>query len=294
MSNENIFKSICWDITSKCNDTCKFCYRNTYNMDLSLDENKKILKKMIDYGVDKISFVGGEPLLYENIFELLKYGKEYASGKTLFSITTNAILLTSYNNGKMIVDENKVMELVKLVDWITFSLDAPNTRLQTIMGRNDQHFERVLLLINYLNKISDDEKVKIKINTIVSKVNYEDLKELCDILLHYKVERWKIFRFLPSRGSAKENKKEYWINEEIFKKTIETLQEYNKNRIKITVNGYDEFDNSYITISSNGMLVVYTDNYLEKVNVLHDSFEDVLNYIDIVNHQKRRADFQET
>lgn len=290
MNKENVLKSICWDITSKCNDNCKFCYRNPTNKNLTLYENKKILKKMIDFGVDKISFVGGEPLLYENLFELLEWGKYYSKGKTLFSITTNGILLSDYRDGKIYVKKEKISEIVELVDWITFSLDAPNSVLQSEMGRNKQHFERILLLIQYLNVTYP--KLKIKINTIVSKINYKDLRDLYDILIQNNIKRWKLFRFLPSRGNAISYKDDYWIAKDEFERTIEDLKELNLDRIIITINGYEEFDNSYITISSEGMLVVYNNNYVEKVNLLNDPFEEVIKHIDLYKHIKQRAEFK--
>ena len=121
MSN-NIIKSICWDITSRCNEHCGFCYRNPQCKELNLEANKIILKKLIDFGVDKISFVGGEPLLYKDIFELLEWGKSYAQDKTVFSITTNAVLLTEIVDEEIKIDEKLMSRVFELFDWVTCCL----------------------------------------------------------------------------------------------------------------------------------------------------------------------------
>lgn len=290
MSKENIFKSICWDITSKCNDQCGFCYRNANNIELNLDANKVILKKLIDFGVDKISFVGGEPLLYKDLFELLKYGQEYSAGKIIFSITTNGILLTDIHNGELCVNKKRIFELVNLVEWITFSLDAPSSMLQFEMGRNKHHFKRVLLLMKYISDFFP--KIKIKVNTIISKVNYVYLEDLYRILDGCNITRWKLFRFLPSRGNALLNKNVYWIDEDKFLDVTEKLKKRNNDKIKITINDYDDFDNSYITISSAGMLIVYNNEYEEKVDLVHDSVEEIVKYINLRKHNRNRADFK--
>lgn len=66
--------SICWNITNKCNENCKFCYRKICN-DNSLEQNKKIFDNLSQIKVDKITFSGGEPLLYGSLFELVDYIK---------------------------------------------------------------------------------------------------------------------------------------------------------------------------------------------------------------------------
>lgn len=287
----NRLKSICWDITSKCNDNCKFCYRNPNNQELSLTDNKIIIKKLIDFGVDKISFVGGEPLLYDAIFELIKYAREYCNGKTIFSITTNAILLTKITQGKVVVNEYMFRQIADSFEWITFSLDAPNALLQNKIGRNRFHFDRVIALLSFAKQHNLSNKIKI--NTVVCKYNKDILEQLLSILVTYNIKRWKLFRFLPSRGNAAQHRDEYYITESEFKSVVDRLLELNsKNTLHISVNGYDNFDNSYITISSAGKLVVYDGNqYFDEMDLKEDEMSNILEFINIDKHLLNRSDF---
>lgn len=289
--SKNIIKSICWDITSRCNECCGFCYRNPNIKELDLDSNKIILKKLIDFGVDKISFVGGEPFLYTELFELLKWGKSYAKGKTVFSITTNAILLTDLIDNEIEINFELMEKTLKVFDWITFSLDAPNKEIQSLMGRNALHFDRIITILEYLNDINYHNKVKV--NTVASVLNIEYILDLYELLSGYNVKRWKIFRFLPSRGSALEYKEKYYISEKVFINKIQEINNYNKERkMKISVNGYDNFNNSYITISSDGKLTVYeNERYMTRVNLLNEDVNNILKYIDMEGHEKNRSDF---
>lgn len=290
--SDNLLKSVCWDITSTCNDNCSFCYRNIGIDDLSLEQNKRILKKLIDFGVDKISFVGGEPLLYHSIVELMQWGKEYSESRTKFSITTNGILFTKMCNGTLQIDEVYLETIMNLIDWITFSLDAPNMYAQTKMGRNAYHFERIIMLLEHISNRYIDKRIKI--NTIVSKVNYEYINDIYNLLIKYNVERWKLFRFLPSRGNASLHKEMYYITESEYNDIIYRLDQVNtEKKVKITINGYDKFDNSYITISSNGHLIIYENGkYMDKVDVLNEPIEKILNEIHIEKHVLNRSDFK--
>lgn len=289
---EKILKSICWDITSKCNDSCPFCYRNQNNNELSIDDNKKIIKKLLEFGVGKISFVGGEPLLYKGLDELVKYGRSI-DNSTLFSVTTNAILLTGFNekNDSLYVNENELARVINNFDWITFSLDSNNKKKQFDIGRNKLHFDRILLLLNYLK--AKNYNNKIKINTVVNALNIDDIVQLYDFLVDQNIKRWKLFRFLPSRGNAKQNKDKYEISGEDFDNLKKALQKKNeKQKIKISYNNHDDFKDTYVTITSNGKVVVYEQGrYIEKIDLTKENLGKIVSFINIEKHKKRRFDY---
>lgn len=53
-------RSVCWNITSKCNENCKFCYRVLTEQENDIEENKKILEVLAKLSVDKISWTGAK------------------------------------------------------------------------------------------------------------------------------------------------------------------------------------------------------------------------------------------
>lgn len=64
-----------WDITKRCNFRCQQCYSSSGKAsgdELTLDEVFGILKQLAAMGVFYICLLGGEPLLREGIFEILK------------------------------------------------------------------------------------------------------------------------------------------------------------------------------------------------------------------------------
>ena len=83
--------SICWNITNKCNENCKFCYRKICK-DNTLEDNKKIFDNLSKIKIGKITFAGGEPLLYKDLFLLVAYIKSKNSNIKL-SLTTNGKII---------------------------------------------------------------------------------------------------------------------------------------------------------------------------------------------------------
>lgn len=264
--------SVCWNITNKCNENCQFCYRKITN-DNTLEENIKIFDNINNVKINKITIAGGEPLLYKDIFPLVDYIKN-KNPNIILSITTN---------GK-IIDENLIEDILTRFDWITFSIDSSIDNTNKTIGRGIEHLNKVLSLLDKFNN-----KINIKINTVVNKYNINNLNEIYNIILKYNIARWKLFRFYPAR---KDNatKKLFKITDEESKQIeswIKNLNKTNKN-IKIQYNDYDEIATSYFSIYSDGSI----ENKLNQVvgNLLTTKIEDILKIKkdELQNHNLRK------
>lgn len=93
---------ICWLTTNRnCNIRCKWCYaRDTkYNINdcMSLDNAKKAIDICAEAGIKKIILIGGEPLLYPYLYDVLDYCHEKEIKTT---IVTNGILLSDIEFAK--------------------------------------------------------------------------------------------------------------------------------------------------------------------------------------------------
>lgn len=175
---------IVWNITSACNESCKFCFRKKCR-DISLEENKKIVDKISNLDVSKLSLSGGETLLYDDLFELVEYIKLKLSN-------TQLVLNT---NGKNI-DNSTLDKIIEYFDAITLPIDSTSCDFNLEVGRGYDHNSNVLKIIEYCNN-----KIIIKINTIVLKNNIEEIDKIYDLIKEYNISRWKIFKFLPVRDA---------------------------------------------------------------------------------------------
>lgn len=108
-------------LTRNCNLRCSFCYakRTGYVKDETIEISN--VKKIIDFCNDaKIKFVvfsGGEPAMYPELTEAIKYVKS-REHKMLATIATNGILLSDYDYCKNLIESG--------LDYIDVSLKGKN------------------------------------------------------------------------------------------------------------------------------------------------------------------------
>lgn len=271
----NRIYSVCWNITEKCNENCEFCYR-TLVSDLGIEENKKIADKLIEHRVEKITFAGGEPLLYNGLFELVGYIKKKAPN-ILLSITTNGLLIT----------DEMYDRIANLFDWITFDLESTSSEYHKSVGRGDRHLPK-----NLINLAKFNGRINIKINTVATKQNVSDIPFIWEIIKKFNVKRWKIFRYYPITYKAKDNEDLFSITDEQYSELKDRVLAATTNSdVQIDFNDVEDFRTTYFSIFPNGTLKDNTGNVT--CNILFDSLDECMSSIDLTNHVLRRKAFSQ-
>lgn len=105
-------KEVCWNITTKCNQNCKYCHRFLGINDLCYEENERILDNLIKDGITDITWTGGEALLYPNLISLLKKAKENGINNKLIT------------NGMLLAQNDEIKEICNYLDSLTLSIDS--------------------------------------------------------------------------------------------------------------------------------------------------------------------------
>ena len=233
-------REVCWLITTRCNQKCAYCHGFRNIPELSYEENEEVLSKLIRAGVNYITFSGGEALLYPNILDLLKIARQ------------NGVKSKLITNGSLIANSEKVREIVDYLDTITLSLDTTRDEINEQMGRGRNHFAEIKKVLDILK----NKDIRIKINTVVTKLNIDYIEELGEFLdTNYKINEWRIFRFAPLRELAKENEEKFEITDEQFESTKEIFQKNYKNIGKVNYRDNDDMDSKYNLVTANGNIV---------------------------------------
>lgn len=265
--------STCWNITCRCNESCKFCYRETGLKELTPDEQLNVIDRIAASGIKKLTFAGGEPLLIPHINDLIYYAK--SKGLTV-SMTSNAIL----------IDDEECEFLLNNLDYLTMSLDGANDDVQSAMTRNRNHATKVKSILTYADNMPE-HRCKIKVNTVVSKKNQNNMKELASLISSHDVYRWKLMQFTPLRGAAINMRNEFEISNEDFTAAFETASTALKEKSKIAEATYsDDLEASYFIILANGDVRVAKNHEEVTVgNILTDSVASMWNH-SLYNHNR--------
>ena len=123
------------EVTNRCNLNCKHCYvKRTPHVDLPQTLVKKIIEESNNLGVNRLTFTGGEPLLYSGLIELAQYAKQL--GIPELALLTNGLL----------INESKVDSL-KVFDMIQLSIDVPPKKNPVMRAGYSDTLEKKLDLL---------------------------------------------------------------------------------------------------------------------------------------------------
>lgn len=254
-------KEICWNITARCNQNCKYCHRFLNVQELTFEENEIILNKLINSGVTSITWTGGEALLVEGLDELLK--KSFEKG------IKNKII----TNGKLLTNE-RIDKIYKYLDSVTLSIDSINDQVNHDLGRGKNHYNEIKNILDYLKNKEID--LKIRINSVVCKNNCDNFENLVNFLNNYNIYSWRIFKFMPLREKAITNKNIFDISMDEYHKVVEVIKN-SSNCSNIDTRVIEDMEKKYVLILANGNIVI-TDNGEDKIvgNALNDDFSRII------------------
>ncbi len=215
-------------VTSQCNSKCKMCF-NWKNIEeykkrkiLSLNEIKKIAKHFKT--LYHITLSGGEPVLRDDIPEIVKVFYKYSNMRSL-TFTTNGLLT------KKIVSnvEQILKECPNILIKVPLSINGLFEKHDKIHGIRG-NFKKLEKTYFELKKLQERYKnLVITATTVMSKFNKVHIREI----LTYVDSRWNVNNHvvLLARGNTREkDAKDVSIRE--YKELFEYIDEINSKKHK--------------------------------------------------------------
>ncbi|ADG13310.1 molybdenum cofactor biosynthesis protein A [Methanocaldococcus infernus ME] len=268
-------KSLRISVNCECNLRCFYCHKEGHKSSeryLTPEDFEKIVKTAMKFGIEKVKISGGEPLLREDIVEIVRRIKNL--GIKDLSLTTNGTLL------KDLAYELKEAGL----DRINISLFSLNKeRFGKFIGGN---LDDVIEGIRIATKLF----YPVKINYVVTTVNIDEFNEMLKFCKEVKAIL-QVIELIPTTEPLK--KFYYSINtleEKIKERANKVFVRKFQNRKKYFLDGLEvEFvkpmDNTEFCANCSRIRVTH-DGHL-KPCLLRDD-----NLIDIYNALKKNEDLE--
>ena len=181
---------VVWNCTKQCNLECAHCYAaadcETAPGELSTAEGKRLLEDLAAYDVPVVLFSGGEPLVRDDLTELVAYATDVGLRPVL---STNGTLLTT--------DRVRALQEAGLA-YAGVSVDGLAERNDRFRGQEGAFDAAVSGIETCL-----DVGLKTGLRYTITQDNREDLADVVDLLHDVGVDRF-CFYHLDYGGRGKE------------------------------------------------------------------------------------------
>jgi radical SAM protein with 4Fe4S-binding SPASM domain len=179
-----------WNVTLRCNLKCAHCYINAKGAklpdELSTDGAKMLIHQITEVSRPLLILSGGEPMLREDIYEIIRYGAD------------RGLRMGMGSNGWFIDGEATQRLEDAGMETVAISLDS------TIPERHDEFrgvkgaWEHAVDAIKALKK----SRIAVQVNCTVTPQNYDEVDDIMSLAEDLGVENFHLFFLVPTgRGT---------------------------------------------------------------------------------------------
>ncbi|MFX1533863.1 MAG: radical SAM protein [Promethearchaeota archaeon] len=177
------------EVVDSCNLKCKHCFAGNLPRNeqaLSLNELEELFVSMASIGTFRLGLTGGEPLLRQDLFEIIDLALDYGLSPCL---TTNGLLIT----------EEIALELGKRdLAWLNVSMEGASSQTHDYI-RGNGTFNKVIDRISILS-----DYTRFSLAFTIMRSNIQEIKA-CAELAHRVGAEAAVFRPLYPVGSVQHN-----------------------------------------------------------------------------------------
>lgn len=180
---------ISWNTTNKCNLNCKHCYRDAgreRNDELTTQEAKQLIEEIAASGFKIMIFSGGEPLMRDDLFDLIEHAVKFGLRPVLGS------------NGTLVKPETAVMLKKIGVMGIGISLDSLDSYKHNTFRGMKGAFEAALRGIAACKAAG----LSFQLHTTVMDWNYDEILHITDFAVSIGAAAHHIFFLVPTGRGA--------------------------------------------------------------------------------------------
>jgi radical SAM protein with 4Fe4S-binding SPASM domain len=183
------------EFNSECNFKCIYCYSADTNNscshdELTLEEQRSVILQGKEMGVRKIIILGGEPMLYPHILDMIRFIRELGLEVELFTNGANITLLTA-----RILYELGVVVVLKMNSF--------DPKIQDLMSGVKGAYSQIQDAFRNLKDAGYPKGCHMGISTVISGHNIEELVSMWQWLRDQSINPF--FEMITPQGSAARN-----------------------------------------------------------------------------------------
>lgn len=209
-------------ISPECDMKCRYCYwkkeQNGFlrKNDLDIEDWKKVISECAANGIHTLIFMGGEPMKYKGILELLKQATE----NHIYCKVTTKHLFSEEERSRLGEMDKKYLE-------ICLSIDTTNNDISELLFESAKWGQALLLNLRQLTK----EGIKVSVQPVVLRQTISDYPGFIDEMLEAGASSVIINRY-KGNDSLLEVKDWEWNN------LVQWIREQNNKSVSL-MNGSD-------------------------------------------------------
>jgi len=161
-----------WLITRKCNYCCAGCnvWKEQDERELATSDIKKGLDILKKLGIVELVLSGGDPLLRDDIGEILDYASKY-------------FVTTVYDNGSMAAEK---IDSLRNVDFVAISIDSldetKNDSIKAVPGA----WKKAMEAVKFLHK----EGINVGVTPTISQKNIDEIIDITNYFTQKEIPVW--------------------------------------------------------------------------------------------------------
>jgi radical SAM protein with 4Fe4S-binding SPASM domain len=206
------------EFSQKCNFRCPYCYVASESGSLgemTVEESRDVIQQAVDLGARKIIVLGGEPMIYPRIREMIQFMR----GKGL--------TVEMFTNGSGMTAEAARFMFEQSVR-VVLKMNSRDGAIQDLMAGKDGAHRIIADALANLRAAGypTGEKV-LAISTIISRKNEDELVEMWTWLREQNIEPY--FEMITPQGRSRQNE---WLYPDLEKtrQVFEAIAEIDRTR----------------------------------------------------------------
>ena len=206
-----------WNVTRQCNLKCPHCYINADTKEpineLTTEEAKNLIDQICEVSKPLLVLSGGEPLLRQDVYELVRYG------------ASKGLKMGLGSNGSLI-DNDAAKKLKEAgIETVSISLDSHIPEQHDEFRGVKGSWEKAVNAIKALR----ENGVLVQVNTTVTQQNYDQIDDIMSLAEKLGVENFHLFFLVPTGRGVKIADISPAKYEEMIKKTFEKVARHKLN-----------------------------------------------------------------